>query len=68
LNVLLIIVVAAVLSVIDLRELKGKGRTRDIIVYIVCMLVAIGISIWHAQIRQKTSIADILLRLREMKR
>lgn len=66
--VLVIIVAAIILSVFDSRELKGKGKTRDIIVYTGCMLIAIGLSIWYSLIMQKTSVADILLRLRSMKR
>jgi multisubunit Na+/H+ antiporter MnhB subunit len=65
--VLIIIVAAIILTVIDFRELKGKDRTRDTIVYTGCMLVAIGISIWYTLIMYKTSIADILLRLLNLK-
>lgn len=52
---------AIILSMIDLRGLKGKGRTRDIIVYTGCMLVAVGISIWYTLIMNKTSVADIFI-------
>jgi len=66
--VLFIIAAAIIMSVIDSGEFKGKDRTRHIIVYICCMLVAIGLSIWYSIIIHKTSVADIMLRLRDVKR
>ena len=63
----LILIAAFALSIFDVRELKRKGQTREIVVYAVYMLLAIGLGVWYSMTMFKTSVADLLLRLLNLK-
>lgn len=66
-TILVFLIVAVVLSFFDMRELKGKGQTREVVVYAVYVLLAIGLNVWYNWIINKISVADILLRLFNLK-
>ncbi len=66
-SITMILIAAIALSIFDMRELKKKGQTREIVVYTVYMLLAIGLGVWYKMTMFKTSVADLLLRLFNLK-
>lgn len=48
------------LSIFDIKELKGKGQIKVIWIYAVFMAIAIGLSVWYSIDHHQTSILEIL--------
>ena len=63
----IILIAVIALSIFDMRELKRKSMAREIVVYAVYMLLAIGLGVWYKMTMFKTSVADLLLRLLNLK-
>lgn len=63
----IILIAAIILSIIDISGMKAKGKTKDIYVYIGCMLVAVGLGIWFTSGIFRSSVANMILDLLNVK-
>lgn len=59
--------VVIILSVLDIIELKSKGKPKEIFVYIGLMLLAVAFGVWHFTSTYQDSIAEHIFEILNVK-
>lgn len=66
-SIIIITLVAVVISFFDIKTLTQKKKNKEVIVYVIFMLAAIGLAIWYQMNMYGTSIAGMMLGLMKAK-